>query len=333
MPTSLADYLRDELAIGANGRFARVASEPDGYPRRTASGVQRGYPEESPFKKAHIVFIDQYLRRLDPRLPMSRLWDQRIPTLEDNNHLVTPPFHYLLSRALSRPQDYHSRNWAVATKARPGWLMAALGVRLLLTDKPQHDPRMVLRALQRIEGTTEIVRVYGLAGTNVGNLSPSQVVVADTASQTLALMEDDNFDFDHTAIVTAPLRQQLTHASQAAMLFEKGGVRVRAASDGPALIVLPVQFSHSLSIIEIRCNSRHLPPQLLRVNLVQTGLLFEGQIDMKFAHVFGPVPRHRRSIAATSTTAGGSEFRRTAQFRIRPVISRSVRCVAVSRKV
>ena len=71
------------------------------------------------------------------------------------------------------------------------------------------------------------------------------------------------------------------------MYFEKGGVRIRAESDGRSLLVLPLQFSNSLQITSTETNSSGKPIQLLRVNLVETGVLFEGKIDFKFAHVFG----------------------------------------------
>lgn len=54
------------------------------------------------------------------------------------------------------------------------------------------------------------------------------------------------------------------------------------------MLVLPIQFSNSLEIISTRTNSKRVPIKILRVNLLETGILFDGEIDIKIAHVFGP---------------------------------------------
>jgi hypothetical protein len=55
------------------------------------------------------------------------------------------------------------------------------------------------------------------------------------------------------------------------------------------LLVLPVQFSNSLRILSGESDSRNSPIQLIRVNLLETGVLFNGEINIKIAHVFGPL--------------------------------------------
>ena len=244
-------------------------------------------PEEAPFGKDQLVFLDEHLRWWHPYLTMSGLWDLRIPTLEDNNHLVTPPFHFLVSRALSRSQDYHSRNWATVTLARPA-LMAALGVRFLLTDRIQSDPQLILRTQQAGPDGVPIL-LYEIRRTNLGDYSPTQTIVSADAGQTVSLMRDESFAFPDVAIVDTPIIDHLSRATRSEMYFEKGGVRVRAESDGPALLVLPVQFSNSLRVVETALSSKQAPVRFLRVNLLETGLLFDGRIDVKFAHIFGPL--------------------------------------------
>ena len=64
------------------------------------------------------------------------------------------------------------------------------------------------------------------------------------------------------------------------MTVERDGVRVQAASDGPAHILLPVQFSHCLVV-----NDAHA--RLRRANLFQTLLSFDGPIDARIKFHFG----------------------------------------------
>jgi len=65
------------------------------------------------------------------------------------------------------------------------------------------------------------------------------------------------------------------------MTVESDGVRVQAASDGPAHILLPVQFSHCLVVVN------GAPARLRRANLFQTLLSFDGAIDARLEFRFG----------------------------------------------
>jgi hypothetical protein len=63
-------------------------------------------------------------------------------------------------------------------------------------------------------------------------------------------------------------------------------VRVRATSLGTSLLVLPIQFSNSLRVVAAESGAG-APIRLIRVNLLETGVLFTGTINVKIAHVFG----------------------------------------------
>ena len=286
-PMHIVQFLQDELAIAEDGLFRGSVANLIGVPGGPLMD-RIGVPEEAPFEKNHLMFLDAYRRSFHPYLAISGLWDLRIPTLEDNNHLVTPPLHFLFSHLLSRPQDYHSRNWALVTVARPR-LMAALGTRFLLTDRRQSDARLTLRFRQsNADGV--VAHVYEIRDANLGGYSPTQCVVATDALQMISLMKDEQFAFEDVAIVDAPLSGSLSRATFGRLFFEKGGVRVEAksASGGQSLLVLPVQFSNSLCIIDAKTSLKDAPLRLLRVNMVETGLLFSGAVEVKFAHRFGP---------------------------------------------
>jgi hypothetical protein len=53
------------------------------------------------------------------------------------------------------------------------------------------------------------------------------------------------------------------------------------------LLVLPIQFSNALRIVESRTAGAPLAPGLIRVNLLQVGVLFSGDLDTKISHIFG----------------------------------------------
>ena len=281
---TMVEFLREEIAIRDDGRFRGSVANLFGIPGGPLM-ARLGYPEESPCDKQQLMFLDGYLRTYDPHLPMSGLWDMRIPTLEDNNHVVTPPFHYLLSRLLSRPQDYHSRNWATLSALRPG-LMAALGTRFVLSDRRLEDAALTMRHKQRnADGIT--IYAYELAHPNLGDYSPTEGVVAADAAAMVAAMKDDAFDYRAKVVVEAELPTALVSATSGQLFYERGGARIRGRSEGQSLLVVPLQFSNSLKIVENK-SSDTASVELRRVNLLETGVLFSGTLDVKLAHVFGP---------------------------------------------
>ena len=105
----IVKFLEKELAIRDDGRFRGSVVNLIGVPGGPVMD-RLGVPEEEaePFDKSLIEAFDGCYKSFDPHLSLAGLWDLRIPTLENNNHMVTPPFHFLTSRVLSRPQDYHS---------------------------------------------------------------------------------------------------------------------------------------------------------------------------------------------------------------------------------
>ena len=272
------------LSLQGDGRFrgsvATLAVIPGGEILRRA-----GVPDDGPFTKDFLNFRGGYLRSFDPMLYMTGLWEMGIPTLEDNNHLVTPPLYYLYSRALSRPQDFHSRNWTLCTAANPN-LMAALGARVILTDYEMSDPRLTRIAEQRnMDGIPLLV--YEISDPNLGDYSPTELLRLGSAPEIVAEMSKPDFPFRSRAIISpGESVPELTTAERGELFFERGGFRVRAASKGWSLIVLPVQFSNALEVIAATAADTD-KVRLLRVNLLQTGVLFRGDIHVKIAHRFG----------------------------------------------
>ena len=65
------------------------------------------------------------------------------------------------------------------------------------------------------------------------------------------------------------------------MFFERGAIRVQAESRGRSLLLLPVQYSRCLM------PSEPLTAKLLPANLVQTAVLFQGNIDLRIHIEYG----------------------------------------------
>jgi hypothetical protein len=164
--------------------------------------------------------------------------------------------------------------------------MAALGARVILTDYEMSDPRLTRIAEQRnMDGIPLLV--YEISDPNLGDYSPTEVLRLGSAAEIVAEMSKPDFPFRSRAIISpGESVPELTTAERGELFFERGGFRVRAASKGWSLIVLPVQFSNALEVIAATGADTD-KVRLLRVNLLQTGVLFHGDIHVKIAHRFG----------------------------------------------
>ena len=66
------------------------------------------------------------------------------------------------------------------------------------------------------------------------------------------------------------------------MHFEQGGVRLAGHSEGTSVVLLPVQFSHCLTL------DNPASGQVVRANLLQTGVVFRQEINALLSFRFGP---------------------------------------------
>lgn len=283
--SKIVDFLKSELSIIPDGKFRGSVATIVGVPGSPIAHYL-GFSDYAPYAKENIDKVPEYLRRTyDARLFMTGLWNLGIPTLEDNNHLITPPFHFLFSRALSRPIDYHSRNWTVITKANPS-LMATLGCRFIITDDVINNDQLQLRMVDRnCDGL--ILYLYELINPNLADRSPTNITLIDDAPNTIKQINDSHFSLKDNVILNREINSNLIPVDSSVMYFEKGGIRVKATTRKTSLLLLPIQFSNSIKINESDTNQIGSVIKIVRANLVQTGIIFTGTINIKLSHNFG----------------------------------------------
>ncbi|MFL5050872.1 MAG: hypothetical protein ACJ8D4_12245, partial [Xanthobacteraceae bacterium] len=122
--------------------------------------------------------------------------------------------------------------------------------------------------------------VYELANPNVGNYSPTDVVVARSGPEIMAILRQPDFDFTKQAVVSAPLTQPLTPAREMRLSIIRSGLHVSGKSDGTSLVILPQQFSHCLRARDSRV-------RLMRTNLMMAGMIFSGDVDTDILFDYG----------------------------------------------
>lgn len=159
-------------------------------------------------------------------------------------------------------------------------ILRMLGVRYIVTNVETLDDRAALRAAVTAPDTPGVY-LFELSDANLATYSPTRFVKAATADEIANRIRDNRNRLDQIAVVSEDLPPTNAKARNVAMTVELDGVRIRAVSDGPAHILLPVQFSHCLRVV----NSS--PARLTRANLLQTLVSFEGALDARLEFHFG----------------------------------------------
>jgi hypothetical protein len=159
-------------------------------------------------------------------------------------------------------------------------ILRMLGVRYIVTNVETLDDRAALRAAVTAPDTPGVY-LFELSDANLATYSPTRFVKAATADEIANRIRDNRNRLDQIAVVSEDVPPTNAKARNVAMTVELDGVRIRAVSDGPAHILLPVQFSHCLRVV----NSS--PARLTRANLLQTLVSFEGALDARLEFHFG----------------------------------------------
>jgi hypothetical protein len=141
--------------------------------------------------------------------------------------------------------------------------------------------------------------VYEYNDSNVGNYSPTNVMIARDAPSILQHLWSASFDPRRSVVLSESIEEPLVEASGGKIFFERGAIRVQAESRGHSLLLLPVQYSRCL------IPSEPVTARLLPANLVQTAVLFQGSIDLRIHFEYGLFrPRCRKQDLADLAELG-----------------------------
>jgi len=166
----------------------------------------------------------------------------------------------------------------------------ALGVRYVLHAQPDGEEARsppddaVLRRQfgpVTVGGLKVTHTVYEYNDTNVGNYSPTNVVIARDAPSMLQHLWLPSFDPRQSIVLSERIEPPLVEASGGKMFFERGAIRVQAESQGHSLLLLPLQYSRCLVLSEAG------KTKLLPANLVQMAVLFQGSVDLRIHFEYG----------------------------------------------
>jgi hypothetical protein len=215
------------------------------------------------------------------------LWNSGIPTLEEYGQLVSKQMFSLDRDLLAEPQDEPDPEGIRSIhvyRFRP-LVLRALGVRFVIADGSLTDSLIELIMTENGKAGAN-VNLYEIKGANVGQFSPTQLVsVADYSAAVTAVRNGS--DLENRAVLLGPPERQaaLVRTSRAQLVAVSDGYRFTAVAPGTALAVLPVQFSHCWKLENTNAISA---PRILRANIVQTGIFFKDNVDIRLRFDFEP---------------------------------------------
>src|SRR5262249_10391754 len=180
------------------------------------------------------------------------LWQDDIPTLMEYNELMTPAYLVVMRRFFTEASDRVGRNTVVMRRVALS-MVRVLGARLLLAVTPIDGAqvRMKVRIPSPREdrarlGLSELgldhfdIYLYELTDVNVGQFSPTRFKVIPDAAKIVAALSDSSLALEQTVIVDQPLPDGLTTATLKTFSVDRDRYRVRAVSNGPAMLLLPI---------------------------------------------------------------------------------------------
>jgi hypothetical protein len=225
------------------------------------------------------------------------LWQDSIPTLLEYNPLQTPPYFVFTRQFFTEWKDVQVRNLVAMRRIEPR-LLAAVGVRFVITDRPFDG--LQLRQVVHVPVSQDFLTragihapiqdfdlyLYELNNPNLGQYSPTQVRTDRTASAMLGTLADPSVDLSRTLITADTVPQGLTEAKLEKFQIERGQFHVKAVSSGSSILVLPMEFSRCLHIARAAPDLKVV--RLIRADLLMTGVLFEKSLDVTLFYRNGP---------------------------------------------
>jgi hypothetical protein len=207
-----------------------------------------------------------------------------VPTLFEYSASMSPAFFRATTRLLARPDDVQVRN-AIVLRRPDAHSLGVLGVHFVIADSELAEPFRLLMTERTHDD--EVFFLYEVPNPNLGTAAPTEVRIVRGFDEAVDQIADIGFDAKRSVLVFDPAvaNEKLVPADSAEVRMIPGGFSVEAKSSGTSLITLPFEFSRCLEIHDRRNGVD--PPRLLRVNALQTGVLFNKHLMAKIKYFAG----------------------------------------------
>jgi hypothetical protein len=272
--TPIVDFLRANIALDAHSRFNGRAA--------TIMSVKQDGDE--PWNQQFTAAITRARTVGNDEMSVG-LWYYRIPTLFEYNPFASPVFHALIKRALQHPPTPHQRNVTILTypDAR---ILKLLGVRYLIMKEADQQVGEE-RAIEGEAGQRWILSE--LSAPNLATYSPTSLEVRRDLASTLDFVLDDRIDLSRSAVIRQEVGGTLVPLQSSSLSMAGGDLHIKAQSAGRSLVVVPLEFSHCIELRDEHPDPSVSKGELIRVDGLLTGVLFEHDVDAVLAFRTGPL--------------------------------------------
>jgi len=225
---------------------------------------------------------------------LANLWKRGVPTLDEYSQLVTPQAFYLQLALLRSSPGLNGFGFGLRIVPEVNIelifkTLQALGVRHILNASPpaEADKRQVpsVRVPRRPHDASPgeepgIWHIYELPDPNIGNYSPTEIVVADSAPEIVAILGAEDFDFRRRVVLSSGGSSLVPARDTHLTVNRGGGFHVFGKSDGVSLIILPQQFSHCMKASDSNV-------RIVRADLLWMGVIFSGNVNTDISFDYG----------------------------------------------
>jgi len=204
------------------------------------------------------------------------VWWFDIPTVSEYAQGISRQYIFYVANFLSDPCDSSDVSMAFPRVANVD-VLRAMGVRFIVIDGPVFNSRTTLLIKESIDGAE--LYLYEIAQPNLGTFSPVEVDVDSGVAGLRAAVESNPAILASRAFVESAMAGPFVPAREARMIFERGGVRIMASSDGTSMLLLPLQFSNCM-------HARDPTVRVSRADLMFTVIRFDGRLDARLEWEF-----------------------------------------------
>lgn len=201
-----------------------------------------------------------------------------IPTLSQYNTFITPDYLWFYSRIHNQGSPKQTVSMMALTKPDLR-MLAAMGARYLVTNEVHPEIDAIAPRVFSWEG----LEVHELANPNLMSYSPTKIDVVPSWSNALDEIAAPTFDPTRSIILDEepPESGPFQSARTLEARFHKNGFQLRVQADGPAIVLLPIQYSHCYQVTQ---GSAYL----MRANVAMTALFVRGSGSVEATLRFGP---------------------------------------------
>ena len=203
-----------------------------------------------------------------------------IPRLSQYNPHVSPAFFRFATRFLSYDTDVQNRNEVITRRVNLP-VLRMLGVRFIISNRDM--PSLLLRE-QIILPNGSKVSLYDIGVVNVGNYSPTKVVVSESLVESFGVIGNPDFDAKVTVVSDVDISGSFVPVSTSLISHKGNDLLVEGTSPGTSILLLPFEFSRCFDVTA----RSGVKPILFRANTLLTGVVFTGSVDVWLKYRTGP---------------------------------------------